>query len=78
MFFVLSSAIEKFRFIKIGLAVLLIFIGCKMLLHDWLKDIGFKVGHSLLIILVILLVTILSSVAFPKKLTDQNSRIKEN
>lgn len=76
MFFVLSGAIEKFRFIKAGLSVLLVFIGLKMMFHDWLHDIGFKVGHSLLIILVILLVTIVASLIYPKR--NKEIKIRES
>jgi len=36
LYFVLAGAMAKFRYLKIALAVLLIFIGVKMLLHKWL------------------------------------------
>jgi tellurite resistance protein TerC len=35
LYFVLAGAMEKFKYLKIALAVLLIFIGVKMLLHKW-------------------------------------------
>lgn len=36
LYFVLAGAMEKFRYLKIALAVLLIFIGAKMIAHSWL------------------------------------------
>jgi tellurite resistance protein TerC len=36
LYFVLAGAMEKFRYLKIALAVLLIFIGAKMIAHAWL------------------------------------------
>ena len=36
LYFVLAGAMEKFKYLKYALAVLLIFIGVKMLLHKWL------------------------------------------
>src|SRR5690606_19910235 len=37
MFFLLVNIIDKFHYLKVGLAFLLIFIGAKMLLHSWLE-----------------------------------------
>jgi tellurite resistance protein TerC len=67
MFFFLSSIMNMFRFLKTGLAVLLTFIGAKMLAHHWLEGIGFKTQYSLYIILGILLVSIVASLLFPEK-----------
>ncbi len=67
MFFMLAGIIDKFRFLKIGLSVLLTFIGFKMLLHHQLEDWGFETTHSLLIILSILGISILASLIFPEK-----------
>ncbi len=36
LYFVLAGAMEKFQYLKYALAVLLIFIGAKMILHKWL------------------------------------------
>ena len=36
LYFVLAGAMEKFKYLKYALAVLLIFIGVKMLVHKWL------------------------------------------
>lgn len=67
MFFFLSNIVGLFRYLKYGLAVLLVFIGCKMLAHDYLKEIGFETVYSLYVILGILLISILASVVIPEK-----------
>lgn len=66
MFFMLAGIIDKFRFLKTGLAVLLTFIGLKMLLHSKLHDWGFSTTHSLLVIISILAISILASLLFPE------------
>lgn len=70
MFFLLINIIHKFQYLKVGLAFLLVFIGAKMLLHDFLHDWGFETSHSLLVILAILGGSIVASLLFPKKESD--------
>lgn len=67
MFFLLVNIIHKFHYLKVGLSVLLVFIGVKMLAHSYLEKIGFQTSHSLIIILVILSVSVVASLLFPKK-----------
>ncbi|HAV02016.1 MAG TPA: hypothetical protein DCW95_02260, partial [Chryseobacterium sp.] len=67
MFFLLSGIIDKFRFLKIGLAILLTFIGLKMLLHEYLDRWGFSTTDSLIIIISILGGSILLSLLIPEK-----------
>jgi tellurite resistance protein TerC len=67
LFFLLMNIIHKFHYLKTGLAVLLTFIGVKMIFHDYLSRIGFSTVDSLFIILGILTVSILASLIFPKK-----------
>lgn len=67
MFFFLSNIMGLFRFLKYGLGVLLVFIGCKMLAHSYLEGIGFETVYSLYIIMGILAVSILASVLIPEK-----------
>jgi tellurite resistance protein TerC len=72
LFFLLANVLSRFYYLKIGLAVLLGFIGIKMLVHTYLEAIGFKTVHSLYIILSILVVSILASVLFPpSKITEK-------
>jgi tellurite resistance protein TerC len=71
MFFLLANVIDKLRYLKIGLAVLLTFIGLKMILHTQIDEWGFKTTHSLLIILLILGTSIGASLVFPLKIKDR-------
>lgn len=67
MFFLLVNIIDKFHYLKIGLAFLLAFIGLKMLAGEYASQIGLTTMHSLLIILGILVVSVVTSLLFPKK-----------
>ncbi len=64
LFFLIMNIIEKFRFLKIGLSVLLVFIGLKMVIHDFFP---IATMHSLIIVLLILVSSILASVLIPQK-----------
>jgi len=66
LFFLVSHVMGLFHYLKIGLAVLLSFIGVKMLL-DGIFHLSISTTWSLLAIVVILGVSILLSVIFPKK-----------
>ncbi len=64
LFFLLINVLEKFRFLHIGLSVLLTFVGVKMVAHYFhLFELGTL--QSLLIIISILAVSILASVIIP-------------
>ena len=58
LYFVLAGAIAYFRFLKFGLAFVLVFIGFKMLIVDWYK---MPSGLSLLIVAAIIIGAIVSS-----------------
>jgi tellurite resistance protein TerC len=75
MFFFLSNIVGIFRYLKTGLAFLLVFIGFKMIAHDWLKSIGFETVYSLYVILGILGISIIASVLF--KPTEKPGEIVE-
>jgi tellurite resistance protein TerC len=67
MYFLLAGAVDKFHLLKYGLAIVLIFVGLKML---WLNDAfggKFPIGISLGIIGGVLLLSITLSLLFPKK-----------
>ena len=67
LYFLLAGAIESFHMLKFGLAFILIFVGLKM---AWLNDLfggKFPIGMSLGFIAGIVVVSIVLSVAFPKK-----------
>jgi tellurite resistance protein TerC len=65
LFFVVAHVIGMFRFLKHGLAILLSFIGFKMLLHVQLTEWGFTTIHSLLVIIGILGTSIAASLIWP-------------
>jgi tellurite resistance protein TerC len=67
MFFLLVNIIDKFHYLKVGLALLLAFIGLKMLAAKYVDQIGLTTGRSLLIILGILVISVVASLVFPKK-----------
>ena len=67
MFFLLVNVIDKFHYLKTGLALLLTFIGLKMLAGEYGEKIGLTTFTSLLIILLILATSIVASLVFPKK-----------
>lgn len=73
MFFLLVNIIHKFHYLKTGLAVLLVFIGLKMLGHHYLEEWGFTTVHSLFVILGILLVSVVASLLFPEKKAPPSS-----
>ena len=58
LYFLLAGVIERFRYLKVGLAVVLVFVGAKMVLLDVVKV---PIGLSLAIIVGILAVAVLAS-----------------
>jgi tellurite resistance protein TerC len=67
LFFILIKVMDVFRYLKVGLAVLLTFIGSKMIFADFLKEVGYTTAHSLYTILGIMLISIVASILFPAK-----------
>ncbi len=67
LFFMIVHVVNKFHYLKAGLAILLVFIGVKMLVHEWLDHVGFTTLHSLLVVAGILTISIVASLLFPKK-----------
>jgi tellurite resistance protein TerC len=74
LYFVLANFIKKFRYLKLGLSIVLGFIGIKMLIEPF-YDMPIQV--SLLVILGVLTVSILASVKSPNK-NQQSSEEKES
>jgi len=60
LYFVIADAIEHLRYLRQGLAAILLFTGAKMLTSQWI-DIG--PGVSLLVIVGVLLATIIASLS---------------
>jgi len=66
LFFLLSRIVRMFHYLKVGIAVLLSFVGFKLLFHNWLEHIGFRTEYSLLFIVSVLLLSVVFSVIFPE------------
>jgi tellurite resistance protein TerC len=66
LYFMLAGAIDKFHMLKYGLAVVLIFVGLKMV---WLNDLfggKFPISLSLSIIMAVITGSVVLSLMFPK------------
>ena len=64
LYFLLAGVIHKFHFLKLGLSVVLVFVGAKMLLADLYKV---PIGLSLGLIAAVLAVSVGASLRFPKE-----------
>ena len=64
LYFVLADVVQRFHYLRPGLAVVLCFVACKMLLTG-IVDISVKA--SLGVIIGIVLVAVAASWAFPKQ-----------
>ncbi len=67
MYFMLAGAVDKFYLLKYGLAVVLVFVGFKMV---WLNDAfggKFPISWSLAFILGTIAVSVTASLLFPRK-----------
>ncbi len=65
LYFVLAGAIGFFRYLKLGLSIVLVFIGVKMLLVFW--DIHIRSGLSLSIVLGIIFFSMAASIVAAKR-----------
>jgi tellurite resistance protein TerC len=65
LYFALAGVMDKFHYLKTGLALVLGFVGTKMLLShsDW----KIESNHSLIIIVAILATSVIGSLVIPKK-----------
>lgn len=64
LYFALAGITKYFYYLKYGLSAILVFVGIKMTIVDLYK---IPISYSLLVITGILLISVLISVAFPKK-----------
>ena len=64
LFFLLASVVQKFHLLKYGLAVILTFVGAKMLLEHWLH---IPILLSLGVVLGVLVASIVASLVWPTK-----------
>jgi tellurite resistance protein TerC len=65
LYFVLAGAIRYFRFLKIGLSIVLVFIGVKMLLNHTAYEVS--IGLSLAVVAGIILISMLLSILTARK-----------
>jgi tellurite resistance protein TerC len=64
LYFLLAAVLEKLEYLKVGLALVLIFVGAKMIAEPWLK---ISVELSLAIVIGMLLLTVIFSLLAKKK-----------
>ena len=64
LYFVLANAIGYFRFLKVGLSIVLVFIGGKMLLASWWH---IPTGASLLVVASIIVISMIVSILVARK-----------
>ncbi len=72
MYFMLAGAADKFHLLKYGLAIVLAFVGLKMV---WLNDFfdgKFPIVYSLGFIIVTIGTSIIASLIFPKRVEEAN------
>jgi tellurite resistance protein TerC len=67
LYFLLGHGIKNISTLQYGLALILLFIGVKMIFQKQLQNLGFNEVHALLVLGGILLLTYVSSFVFPKK-----------
>jgi tellurite resistance protein TerC len=63
MYFLLAGVIDKFHFLKYGLALVLLFVGIKMIIAEWYKV---SIVASLAIIASLLALSVIASILWPK------------
>jgi tellurite resistance protein TerC len=80
LFFVISSLMDKFRFLKVGLGVILAFVGGKLIAETWFQE--WTLQHETVMIVgslgfigVALVVTIAASVFIKPKTSQENGHV---
>jgi len=67
LFFLVTNLVNKFRFLKPGVAILLMFVGFKLLMHGKLEAYGYQPEYSLYFIALVMVSSVVLSMVFPKK-----------
>ncbi len=68
LYFLLAAVVDRFYLLKYGLAVILTFVGVKMLAAPWVHV---DIGISLAVILAVLGVAVAGSLLFPKPTSER-------
>jgi tellurite resistance protein TerC len=63
MYFLLAGIIDKFHLLKYGLAFVLMFVGVKMIIAEWIK---IPIGVSLAVIASLLATSVIASMIWPR------------
>jgi tellurite resistance protein TerC len=66
LYFMLRGAIDKFHMLKYGLGIVLIFVGLKMTVFQWIFEGHFPIAWSLGIIVGVIALSIAASLMFPR------------
>ena len=69
LFFMLAGMADRFHLLNFGLAAVLVFIGVKMLVVEWLK---IPISISLLVVALLIAASMIASVMFPPKVHHKN------
>ena len=69
LYFALAGMIEKFRYLKISLSLVLALVGVKMLIHSWLKE---MLGPNFNLYLLVVVLLILAAGVAASLLTTKN------
>ncbi|HEU0076983.1 MAG TPA: hypothetical protein VFQ76_04995, partial [Longimicrobiaceae bacterium] len=69
LYFLLAGVIHRFHYLKLGLAIVLVFVGAKMLLVDVYKV---PVGVSLGVIALVLAGSVAASLLFPRSAAEHD------
>lgn len=77
MYFMLAGVIDKFYLLKYGLAVVLIFVGLKMVWLNPMYDGHFPITWSLGVILGTIALSIIASLLFPKREAFEETPAKD-
>lgn len=67
LYFVLAAVMRMFHYLSMGLAVLLVFIGCKMVAEPAFPEHKLSANWSLAVVLVILTAAVVASLLVPRK-----------
>lgn len=78
LFFLVANLVTKFRFLKPGVALLLVFVGAKLLFHGQLKSFGYQPEYSLYFIAFVMIASIVLSIIFPKKEDLESIELKSD
>lgn len=70
LYFLLAGVMHKFHYLQIGLSLILVLVGSKMLISDWYKV---PVGWSLAAIATVLTGSVVASLMFPKASAEEAS-----